>query len=338
MISYYLPSGSKMGVGYQAHALANQLAACGHDVVLFSSCGPTLGAHYQTETIPLSGSLRTFKFARALRKKDWSQFDVVHAHSGDFLLWGINKPPHIRTVHGSSLREAIHITGARARLVMSYYAACETVATAAADQAVAVSRNTQRWLPWVRMHIPNGVDLAAFHPGEKSVNPSILFVGTYSRRKRGRLLADIFQQRVLPAVPRAELWMVAEDATPRVGIKAFGRIPDEELQDLYRKAWVFCLPSSYEGFGIPYIEAMASGTPIVATGNAGAIELTENGRFGVVVEEDQLGSAIVNLLNSKEERERYASAGLSHVTQFALDEVVSRYEALYRALIAKRPG
>ena len=65
--------------------------------------------------------------------------------------------------------------------------------------------------------------------------------------------------------------MVTQDAPadPGAGITVLGRLDDEELAREYRAAWVFCLPSSYEGFGIPYAEAMASGTPVVATPNPG---------------------------------------------------------------------
>src|SRR5262249_27439428 len=143
MVSYYMPSESKFGTGYQVHALSNALVSRGHHVTVFTRSQPTPGALYATETVPVTGSLRTFKFASRLRKVDWTAFDVLHAHSSDFLLWGRDKPPHVRTVHGSSLREAIHIRGLRARASMLYYAACEVTATVAADKAVAVSRNTQ---------------------------------------------------------------------------------------------------------------------------------------------------------------------------------------------------
>ena len=52
MSSYYLPSGSKMGVGYQAHALANALVDRGHTVTVFSSCGHSEGARYQQKPFP----------------------------------------------------------------------------------------------------------------------------------------------------------------------------------------------------------------------------------------------------------------------------------------------
>jgi phosphatidylinositol alpha-mannosyltransferase len=337
MVSYYMPSESKLGTGHQVHALANALVDRGHEVTVFTRCRPSVGALYNTETVQVAGSLRTFKFAKRLRQVDWSRFDVLHAHSSDFLLWGVTAPPHIRTLHGSSLREAIHIHGLAARVAMLYYAACEITATLVADTSVAVSRNTQTWLPWVRTRIPNGVDLSRFTPGEKSPHPSILFVGTYLQRKRGRLLADLFEQEVRPDVPDAELWLVSEDAPERPGMKVMPRLPEADLQELYRRAWVFCLPSSYEGFGIPYIEAMASGTPVVATRNAGAIEVTENGRYGVVADDDRLAQALLALLRSPSDRERLAADALRHVEKFSLTSVAESYESLYLRLAGRSP-
>jgi phosphatidylinositol alpha-mannosyltransferase len=340
MLSYYMPSESKLGTGHQVHALSNALAGRGHEVTVFTRCRPSAGALYRTQTVQLEGSLRTLQFARRLRRTDWSCFDVLHAHSSDFLLRHASKPPHVRTVHGSSLREAIHIRGLRPRAAMLYYAACETTATIAADRAVAVSRNTQNWLPWVRTRIPNGVDLSRFSPGEKSSNPSILFVGTYIQRKRGRLLADLFEREIRPQEPDAELWLVAEDAPARPGMTVFPRLPEVELQDLYRRAWVFCLPSTYEGFGIPYIEAMASGTPVVASRNAGAVEVTEDGRYGVVVRDEELAESVLRLLRSSSARERLAADALRHVQKFSLSAVAETYERLYLDLIAsdRRPS
>jgi glycosyltransferase involved in cell wall biosynthesis len=336
MSSYYLPSESKMGVGYQAHALANALVTRGHDVTMFSSCGHPDGALYRTELIPVTGRLRTAKFAHRLRQVDWNRFDVFHAHNGDWLLWGDKARPHLRTMHGSSLQEALHIKGARGRATMTYYAACETLASFVADETVAVSRHTQRWLPWIRTCIPNGVDLADFRPGEKSLHPTILFVGTYGRRKRGWLLLEAFERDVLPRFPDAELWMVAEDSPKRPHVEPLGRVGTSDLQELYRQAWVFCLPSTYEGFGIPYIEAMASGTPVVATPNPGALEVTENGRYGLVVDDSALGPSIAVLLGSVAERHRIATAALEHVRRFDLAQIAGEYEALYRSLISRR--
>lgn len=336
MISYYLPSGSKIGVGYQVHALANELIARGHQVTVFSGCGPSEGARYVTLTIPLSGANRTFKFAWRLRALNWSAFDVLHAHGDDYWLWDREMPPHIRTMHGSCFSEARWVDGARNRARMLLLGLSEVLATAVADRTVAVSQSTRRWLPWIRLVIPNGVNRSRLKPGERSPEPSVLFVGTYLRRKRGKLLVDAFERDVLPTLANAKLWMVCEDASPRPGVEVLGRVSDEELAALYARAWVFCLPSTYEGFGIPYAEAMSAGCPVVATPNPGAVEVTDRGRYGVVVEPDELGRALARLLSDSEERARLERAGLERARHYDLEKVTTAYEDLYLQLIEAR--
>jgi phosphatidylinositol alpha-mannosyltransferase len=148
------------------------------------------------------------------------------------------------------------------------------------------------------------------------------------------LLAEAFEQHVLPHLPDAQLWMVAEDAPARPGVRPLGRVSADELADLYRRAWVFSLPSTYEGFGIPYIEAMASGTPIVATPNAGAVEVTAGGRFGLLVDESELGGAVQRLVESPDERQRMAEAALGHVRRFDIRTVAATYEKIYLRVFA----
>lgn len=334
MISYYMPSGSKIGVGYQVHELANALVARGHSVTVFSPCSRSTGALYETEVVPLEGSNRTFKFALHLRHVDWARFDVLHAHGDDYWLWRRRVPAHVRTLHGSCLSEARWIPGLRERLRMVLLGLSEILASFVADETVAVSESTRRWLPWVRTVVPNGVDLTRFRPGDRSTSPSILFVGTYLRRKRGKLLADVFQGEVRSAVPGAELWMVCEDAKPLPGVKVLGRVSDDDLAELYRRAWVFCLPSTYEGFGIPYVEAMASGCPVVASRNPGALEVTRNGTLGIIVDDDSLGEVLVRLLASQVERERLATKALRAVSRYDLTTVAIAYETIYLRLLA----
>jgi phosphatidylinositol alpha-mannosyltransferase len=329
--SLYLPSGSKIGVGYQVHYLANALVGRGHEVTVFSQCGPSAGAEYRTIAVPSGKRLRTFGFAWNLRDADFGGFDVLNAHGDDWFLWGCWRPRLVHTFHGSCLAETLHARSPVAMLRMGALAACEYNSCLLADELVAVSENTRRYIPFVRKVIPCGVDTATFLPGsEKSASPSILFVGTIHGRKRGAMLLDIFQREVRRAVPGAELWAVCEQKVKAPGVKWFGRIPTDDLADLYRRAWVFCLPSTYEGFGVPYVEAMASRTAVVATPNVGAAEVTRGGRDGLLATEDQLGSALIRVLSDEALRERLAAAGLERSRHFAWKSVCEQYEALYR--------
>lgn len=333
MISYYLPSGSKIGVGFQAHELANALVRRGHEVDMFSECAPVEGARYGHRQVHLTGSLRTFRFAWALRRLDFGGYDVIHAHGDDYWLWRRRARVHVRTMHGSSFEEAGRVPGLWEKLRMLLLGFSEVLATLVADATVAVSPATRRWTPWVRQVIPNGVDTDRFRPDPSKTAdvPTVLFVGTWRNRKRGRDLAEAFQRDVLPVLPDARLEMVCRDAPadPGPGIVVLGELSDAQIVDAYQRAWVFCLPSDYEGFGIPYAEAMACGLPVVATPNIGARYVTDDGRAGVLTALDGLGTALSSLLLDTQHRADLARLSVQRGEAFAMHRVVAAYEDLY---------
>lgn len=213
---------------------------------------------------------------------------------------------------------------------MAALALCEYGVCGLADELVAISSNTCRYIPMVKRVIPCGVDLAAFSPTEaRSRVPTLFFVGTMHGRKRGRMLLDLFRRQIRPNVPGAEFWAVCEEPVEGDGVRWFGRIPLETLADLYRRAWVFCLPSTYEGFGVPYIEAMASGTPVVASPNVGAREVTQEGRCGLIAPDRHLAETLIRALTDAPLRERLREAGLKRAQDFSWERVCAQYEALY---------
>lgn len=333
MTSYYLPSESKIGVGFQVDALASELARRGHHVTVFSACRPVESAAYEHRLIALSGRNRTFRFAMELRKLDLRDFDVLHAHGDDYWMWRRRVGVHVRTLHGSCFEEARHIRGMKERLRMVLLGFSEVLASVVADRTAVISPATRRWTPWVRTVIPNGVDTRRFAPSpiDRATTPVVLFVGTWSGRKRGALVAEAFLRDVAPAMPDAQLWMVTRDAPDGLpsSIKVLGAVTDEELPRLYRQAWVFTLPSEYEGFGIPYAEAMASGLAVVATPNLGARYVTDEGRAGVLCDEHTLGQTLHKVLADSRLRSRLEAAGLERSRDFALVAVAQAYEDLY---------
>jgi glycosyltransferase involved in cell wall biosynthesis len=335
MISLYLPGDSKIGSGYQAHYLANRLVRRGHRVTLFSPDRPGDDARYSYQPVKVGSRLTTFRFAWNLRRQGLEKYDLIHAHGDDYWLWGGKYPPHVRTMHGSNFAEIRHVPRLKSKLRMGLLGVSEVLATAVADRTVCVSTDTCGYYPGVDTVIPNGVDLTAFYPCDieaKESNPTILFVGTYHNRKRGQLLMQKFAEVVRPQMPEARLWMVCGDAPEAEGVTVFGRVGTEKLGELYRRATVFCLPSSYEGFGVPYVEALASGTPVVATPNPGAREVLDGGRFGRLTPADELGDALVNLLNSPQQRTYLREAGLQRSRDFAWDRIAEAYERLYDQL------
>jgi phosphatidylinositol alpha-mannosyltransferase len=330
--SLYLPGGSKMGVGYQVHAFANQMVLRGHEVTVLSSCLAGEGALYEHRLLRRKGRFRTFGFAWDLRQVDFSGFDILHAHGDDWFLWGKERPFHVHTYHGSCLAESLHQRHVWEKARMLSLAVCEFGSTFLAHARVGVSENTRAYIPRIETVVPNGVDLNGFHPnGEKSAMPSILFVGTMRGRKRGAWLREVFESEVRKEIPSAELWLVCEEPVAGEGIRWMGRVSEEVLCDLYRQAWVFCLPSTYEGFGIPYIEAMASGTPVVSTFNPGAVEVTQGGIRGLLCRDSRLGAGLVRVLRNRSFREHLSEMGRERAVDFGWPRVCSAYERIYVA-------
>jgi phosphatidyl-myo-inositol alpha-mannosyltransferase len=338
MTSYYLPSCSKIGVGYQVHELANAMVRRGHQVTVYSACSASEGSLYETRTLFLTGSLRTFRFANEVRQVDLSQYDVLHSHGDDYLRSSRRTPPTVRTLHGSCFAEAVHIRGAKERVRMVALGVGESVSSLRAQRAVCVSPATRRWAPWIREVIPNGVDQSRFRPaGSRTPAPTILFVGTYRRRKRGWLLAKAFREVIRPRLKEACLVMVCEDADPEPGIQVLGRVSDAELINLYQTAWVFCLPSQYEGFGIPYAEALSCGTPVVATPNAGSRFVLGDGEYGELCQPESLGDTLLALLQDPGRRQRLSELGLVRAREFSMDRVSEAYERIYESILATGP-
>lgn len=277
--------------------------------------------------------LRTFGFAWDLRGIDFLPFDVLHAHGDDWFLWSKSRPWHVHTFHGSCLAEALHAPTWIGKLRMAALAACEMSSLLLADVNVAVSENTRRYIPRIRHVIPCGVDTAAFRQGtEKSPEPSLLFVGTIHGRKRGRMLLDLFRRTIRIRMPDAEMWCVCDRPDGEAdgdGVRFLGRVDHQALTGLYRRAWVFCLPSTYEGFGVPYIEAMASGTAVVASPNPGAREVLGNGRWGAVCSDNQLAEELVAVLANNRRRSAMEEAGVERARAFSWEFVAAQYERLY---------
>lgn len=326
------------GVAYTAHRQANCLVEHGHHVVVYSLDRRPPDALYEVRTIaiyvPNKGVGRWLAYWRlgwALGQVDFSEFDAIHAH-GNSLFVRARGRPLIRTLHGAALGEARRGSSWRAKAYYLSFVVPELIEARRATAAVVDSAATRRYFPFVRHVIPIGVDLRLFHPSAgRSTQPSILFVGTLRGRKRGAQLVEAFEQVVRPALPEAQLWLVTESPANVPGTYYFPKPDTTTLAELYRRAWVFCLPSAYEGFGIPYIEALASGTPIVATPNDGACEILANGRYGVLAELDRLGATLVDLLRRADRREELAARGLQRAAEYDLERVVEMYEDLFKA-------
>jgi glycosyltransferase involved in cell wall biosynthesis len=242
-------------------------------------------------------------------------------------------------MHGSALEEARSATSIGRTLFQAGVYAQELLTALLQRGTVAVSTNTRRLNPFIRRVIPDGIDLRVFRPDAtaRSLHPSILFVGALTGRKRGAWLLDVFERDVRPAYPQAELHMVTTPGPTRQGVTYHTGIETDALVRLYQYAWVYASPSTYEGFGLPYVEALACGTPVVATPNPGSREVLDGGRFGYLPADNDFGDAICGLLADAIKRGVMARQGLAHAADYDIARTAELYEQVIAELVRSCP-
>jgi glycosyltransferase involved in cell wall biosynthesis len=108
-----------------------------------------------------------------------------------------------------------------------------------------------------------------------------------------------------------------------------GYVPDEDLPALLSAARAFVFPSLYEGFGLPVLEAMASGTPVVAAAEPALREVADGA--AVYAEDGDFGAATRRAL---EDRDRLAAAGIERARLFSWPETARRTVEIYRRVLA----
>lgn len=326
------------GVEVFVHRLATQLSRRGHDVTLFTfTDAPKHAIYNATKLRPsrLSASAlgRMIAVPLMLNTIDFSQFDILHLH-GDDWFYVRRTLPTIRTFYGSSLLEAINSDRwlRRARQAITY--PLELLSSRMANASYSIA---DQGMPFYRLNgvLPCGVEIPTSEPIGKTEHPTILFVGTWLGRKRGAFLEQKFREVVLPAFPNAELWMVSDQCNPSPQVK-FIRFPDDdELVALYQRSWIFCLPSTYEGFGIPYIEAMANGSVVVATPNPGSQYVLQHGRSGVIASDAELGATLLEVIVDKHFRDAMAVRGRTRALEFSWVKIVEQHERAYNDIAAR---
>ncbi|MGW2646873.1 glycogen synthase [Streptomyces sp. NPDC001393] len=318
-------------------------------------------------------ALRTFSvdlsIAAALEGRE-----LVHSHTwyanlaGHVakLLYGV---PHVVTAHSlEPLRpwKAEQLGGGYA---LSSWA--ERTAIEAADAVIAVSGAMREdilacypALDPAAVHIVhNGIDTRLYRPhhgtdaltrhGIDPARPYVLFVGRITRQKGVphllRAARDIEPgvQVVLcagapdtPEIDREFRELFEELSRARTGVFWIPQmLPRPEVIQLLTRAAVFVCPSVYEPLGIVNLEAMACGTPVVASRVGGIPEVVADGRTGVLVDVDEefetrLAHALDSVLGDPEAARRMGEAGRERAaSEFGWDTVARRTAALYEEIL-----
>jgi glycosyltransferase involved in cell wall biosynthesis len=219
-----------------------------------------------------------------------------------------------------------------------------------AARVIVVSEQTKRDLiglaevPAERVVVvPNGV-AERFRPDGPLANgrPYALVVGSLERRKdpltavEGFALLGSDELRLVFAGPDRGDGAAARAAAARRGIEARvefkGHVSEDELAALYRGAACLVFPSRDEGFGLPLLEAMASGVPVVAS-RAGALPEIA-GDAAILVDPGNPVALAGGIERALADRERLVAAGLERARAFSWAETAERTLAVYRELVA----
>ncbi len=177
--------------------------------------------------------------------------------------------------------------------------------------------------------------------------PFLLFVGRLASNKGLLTLLEAFDP-LARSDPAARLVLVGEDGGMAAGVDAkvrelglgsrvrrIGHVADERLlAAAYREARAFVLPSDYEAFGLVVVEAMAQGTPVVASRVGGLPEVLDDGRTGLLVapgDVADLAGAIARLWQDAELRRKLGELGRTHVApRYTWEAAAAAVERLYR--------
>jgi alpha-1,3-rhamnosyl/mannosyltransferase len=121
------------------------------------------------------------------------------------------------------------------------------------------------------------------------------------------------------------------------GLVQIGRVGDADLAALYRRATAFVFPSLAEGFGLPLVEAMACGTPVVTSRVSSMPEVTGDAALLVDPEDaDDIASAVARLIHDRDLRRRLRELGIERAERYRAAAVIPRLLEVYRRTARRR--
>ncbi len=365
------------GSGVVASELALSLADHGHTVHLFShdvpprlarSPGPVELHVAQASPYPLFHSTPhdLAIMSRILDLHRLEPLDVLHAH---YALPHAISALLVRSAAESAnlppLKVALTLHGTDITLVGNdpSYAPLTQYAITGSDAVTAVSEhlakrtadNFDGRAPCGIHVIPNFVDLNEFSPDAESCRerhdlPTAIHVSNFRRVKRVPWLVEAFAialEQLADSGQGADLVLVGDgpqhgearrvardrgicDRVRFLGLR-------DALPSLLGPADIFCLASTEESFGLSALEAMACGTPVVATRVGGVPEVVEDGRSGILVGVEDIQGYARGLASLLGDRERAAAMGRAAreraVHHFDREQIVRRYERLYEGML-----
>lgn len=213
-----------------------------------------------------------------------------------------------------------------------------------ADAVITISQFARRTIvekmkvPEHRIHtIPLGVDLSAFTPGTVE-RENILYYPArpYPHKNHERLFAAV--ELLHREDPTLRL-VLSGEGRERLGtlppfVEHVGLVPFDELRALYQRARLLVFPSLYEGFGLPPLEAMASGCPVAASNAASIPEVV--GDAAELFDAHTVAGIAAGIRRALNRTDDLRARGLRHVTGVSWRRCVAAHEDVYLEVAAER--
>lgn len=323
------------GTSVSVSGLRHALTALGHEVELIT---PTDG---RTTTLSrIAFNIRIRKQLRSIRADAIIGFDL----DGVFAPRG--RPLHVAAIKGVLADEAKHERGI-ARVALMIQSWLEARHVRRADRVITSSAYSADriaalyGLDRARIAVvPELIDLEvwdrALAAAPREAGPPRILTVAHLYPRKGvdtllRAFAAVSDDAVLRIVgtgpERERLEQLAHTLGLADRVHFLGHLPFSALVTEYRNADIFALPTEQEGFGIVFLEAMASSLPIIATRVAAVPEVVSDGLLVDPGDESALVHAIETLLNDAALRERLGGAGRVHVARFAAAVVARQFLA-----------
>ena len=188
--------------------------------------------------------------------------------------------------------------------------------------------------------IPNGVNFAKFNSSRSKIPGRIVYAGRIVPHKNVKLLVDAFRV-VKKKIPSAELHIIGSGSELQLvrnkaeGIKdcfVHGFLPEEQMIDYLKSAWLFVLPSEREGSGLAVLEAMAAGVPFLTIDHPdNAVTELCNFKCGLMVKplEIFIAKAIIHLFNNEKIWNELSRNALNFAKEYDWDLITNQMEDFF---------